>query len=81
MVEDWWLYWPVTYLAAGKPVHVIDGSAVARGRLPRDPVWLVFAGGPLDRCFAATPGTESEASIAGTGRAVLRIWRRVPDNP
>lgn len=80
VVEDWWLYWPVAYLAAGKPIHVIDASAVAPGRLPRDPVWLVFAGGPLDRRFAATPGAVPGDAIGGTGRmALLRIWWRVPD--
>lgn len=75
VVEDWWLYWPVAYLAADKPVHVINASAVPPGRLPHNPVWLVFAAGPLDRRFVATPGAVPGDAIGGTGRtAILRIW-------
>ncbi|MFO1084070.1 MAG: hypothetical protein U1E21_05885 [Reyranellaceae bacterium] len=80
VAEDWWLYWPVTYLAAGEPVRVIDGSTLAPGPLPRDRVWLVFAGGPLHHRLASTPGAVLVDSIAGTGRpSLLRIWWTAPD--
>jgi len=76
VAEDWWLYWPVAYLASGKPVTVIDGSTLPAGALPPDLHWLVFAGGPLDRRLAVTPGAVPDQTISGTGRAaLLRLWR------
>lgn len=75
VAEDWWLYWPLTYLAAGESVHVIDASSLGAGPLPRNRLWLVFADGPLDRRLA-TSGAVAAGSISGTGRAtLLRLWR------
>lgn len=82
VTEDWWLYWPVVYLAAGDPVQVIDGSQLSTGPPLPSHDWLVFVGGPLDRRLAATAGAVPVDSVAGTGRgAVLRIWRTAPFSP
>lgn len=80
IAEDWWLYWPIAYLAADKPIAVTDLSAttphaaMAAGRL-----WLTFAGSTVDRRLAATPGAVLSKTIAGTGRpALLHLWRTGP---
>lgn len=82
VAEDWWLYWPVAYLTAGKPITIVDGSLLPTNSLAADRTWLVFAGGPLDRRLAGTKGAIPIGSIAGTQRAAaLRIWQTGPVNP
>lgn len=82
VAEDWWLYWPVAYLAHGHPVTLIDGSLLPPGPLPANRTWLVFAGEALDRRLARTPGAVPVDTVSGTGRAaVLRIWRTGPVSP
>ncbi|ATE66670.1 glycosyltransferase family 39 protein [Rhizorhabdus dicambivorans] len=76
MAEDWWLAWPIAYLAAGHAIDVTDVSTLPPGPVVPGRLWLTFAGSELDRRLAATPGTVLRQTIAGTGRpALLHLWR------
>jgi hypothetical protein len=79
IAEDWWLFWPVRYLAQGEPIEVRN----AEGRLPpqdkstpRDELfWLVYNGSALDRRLSATPGARLRSAIDATGHPqALHIW-------
>jgi hypothetical protein len=78
IAEDWWLEWPLAYLAEGRPLTVV--GAGRPGAVPH-PVadrryWVAYQGGTLDRRLAAS----GDAVLAGTvdtayPKHKLRIWR------
>ena len=78
VAEDWWLEWPIAYLAERRPLRVIGPGrtatvpANAAGRT----YWVVYQGGTLDRRLAR----RGDAVLAGTVDTAypshkLRIWR------
>ena len=78
--EDWWLYWPVRYLARGKPLEVRNASSSPSGSeaLARreETFWLVYKGSTLDRRLAATAGARLRSTIDATGHPrAFHIWR------
>lgn len=76
MAEDWWLAWPIAYLAAGKSITVTDVSALPPGPIPSGRLWLTFAGSDVDRRLKASPGATLQRTIGGTNRpTLLHLWR------
>ena len=76
VAEDWWLYWPVAYLAAGQPLKLINAERGLPGAQQKGDYWLVYAGSQLDRRIAATAGARLSATIDATGHPkALHIWQ------
>lgn len=76
MAEDWWLAMPLAYLAAGRPIAVVDVSALPAGPIAPGRLWLTFAGSTLDQRLRATPNAKLRRTVAGTRRpALLHLWR------
>jgi hypothetical protein len=85
VAEDWWLYWPVRYLAKGKPIDVSNAerlpTSVPDGRAPRQEIfWLVYNGSGLDRRISATDNAQLRGAIDATGHPrALHIWWTPPE--
>lgn len=75
VAENWWLYWPIAYLAAGHPFDV-DSERPSPGPVPAGGTyWVVFPDGDTDRWLAAGHSARSRWDIAGAGRPVsVRVW-------
>ena len=75
VAENWWLYWPLTYLAAGHPLEV-DRERLSPGPAPAGGTyWVVFPGGDMDRWLAAGHIARPRWNIAGVARPVsVRVW-------
>jgi hypothetical protein len=76
MAEDWWIAWPLTYLAAGRAIEVVDVSAHRSPPVEPGTLWLTFGGSDLDRRLKALPGMELRRTVPGSGRPeLLHLWR------
>jgi hypothetical protein len=79
VAEDFWIYWPVAYHLAGKPLTIIDASAEPAkvvGRHPAGSYWLSYRGGALDRQLAARPDLQLRGTLESPdGSKALNIWR------
>ena len=64
-VEDWWLYMPISYYAAGAPFDVINAmpSVIEAAASAGDTYWVTFGGSTLDQAL------ESERTCALAGRS------------
>lgn len=83
VAEDWWLYWPLRYLASGRPiavaladerrtdqfVHATDGCSYYVG----------FAGGPFQP--PPTSRFDSQAIADPLGRPILLVWHARAPSP
>ncbi len=73
VAEDWWLEWPIAYLAGGRPLRVQRSSApIPAGRV----YWVTYQGGSLDRSLAETGAAEPAWTVetAYPGHK-LHVWR------
>lgn len=89
VAEDWWLYWPIAFLAAGDPGVSVsqlprgpESVAVMRQALARQAYLVGFAGEELDRVLAgqglaARVHTVTDAS----GIPILHVFRRTSAPP
>ncbi len=76
VAEDWWLYWPVAYLARGQRLELANAERGLSAAQRDGAYWLVYNGSQLDRRLAATAGARLDSAIDATGRPrVLHIWR------
>lgn len=80
VAEDWWLYWPVRYLAKGKEIEISNAerrpTPVPDGLAPRQEVfWLVYNGSALDGRISAIASARLRGTIDATGHPrALHIW-------
>lgn len=74
IADDWWLYWPMRYRLAGKPVTVVH-TGQQRGATRT--YEIKFAAIP-GQAQGANPGAAPPAwvSTGHDGRAILRMWQR-----
>lgn len=78
VAEDWWLYWPAAYLAAGKPFVVVDGSAHAVAAAPNT-YWIAYRGGVLDRSLARRGDVRFGWAIpTSNSHNVIQVWTNAP---
>lgn len=83
VAEDWWLYWPVRYLAAGSGQVRVLTPKEAQERTAARPGerWfaLGFSDGPLRRRLIEREGATREWTVRGSdGEAVLYVWELAP---
>jgi len=78
VAEDWWLEWPIAYLADGHPLRVVGpGGSIGSGpSLAGRHYWVAYKGGTLDRRLAggreAVPAWTIDTGYPGHK---LRVWR------
>ncbi|MBV9840864.1 MAG: hypothetical protein JOY99_04880 [Sphingomonadaceae bacterium] len=79
VAEDYWLYWPLAYLAAGRPLEVAQAIAPSTPPPPGGTYWVTFGGSAFDRALADGRRARLRWTIAGTARpALLHIWWTQP---
>jgi hypothetical protein len=76
VAEDWWLYWPLRYLAYGNPridVITADERRIDRFLHANDgcSYYVGFADGPFPPPIS---GFERQAIVDPMGRPILRVW-------
>ena len=77
VAEDWWLKWPIAYLARQHSLTVVRASEAAPPSSAAGPrYWVAYLGSPLDRDLAASGKATPLATIQTDfpGHA-LRVWR------
>lgn len=79
VAEDWWLFWPVRYLAGGEPIKMRNAESLPprpdRIAQREEIYWLVYTGSALDRQIAATADARLRSAIDATGHPqALHIW-------
>ena len=92
IAEDWWVEWPLRFLATGRPgLEVIGFDRVAARPEDRPSRFLDlarsgahavgFAGGPIDRLLAPSPpglAVDHRTIRDAGGRPLLSVWRLEP---
>jgi hypothetical protein len=76
VAESWWVYWPLAYLAWGKPLDVVWlGPVPAASGRPGGTYWVGFPGAAIDQAFRGQGIGGRSFDIPGAGRpAALRVW-------
>ncbi len=79
IAESFWLYWPLKYLAHGRPLDVEDSPEVGGEVPPGGTYWVGFAGGPMERWAEATPSVFPRWGVpAAGGHVAVRVWWTPP---
>jgi hypothetical protein len=81
VAEDWWIYWPIAYLAGPRSPLAIEpgGPEAARGRdvPPGGTYWIAYRGGALDRSLGGNKAIRRVATVEDRERRhALEIWWR-----
>jgi hypothetical protein len=77
VAEDWWLKWPIAYLARPRSLDVVSANEAAPSSVSANPrYWVAYAGSPLDRVLSASGKAAPLATIETSfpGHA-LHVWR------
>jgi hypothetical protein len=84
LAEDWWLYWPLRYLAAARPqvsvdlLHVPVAAGALRSRLARGSLVVAFRGASLSRALEASAERgeplERWSVSDAAGRPLIDVW-------
>ncbi len=75
VADGFWMYWPLRYLALGKPLEVCDPNRIAGDAPAGGTYWVAFAGGPLDRWASLNPVLLPRWEVAAAGgRAAVRVF-------
>lgn len=75
VAENWWVFWPLTYLAAGTPLTILSERQGPGMPPPGGTYWVAFPDGPLDQWLSRTRVALPRWDIPGAARPVsLRVW-------
>ncbi|RIX32375.1 glycosyltransferase family 39 protein [Sphingomonas edaphi] len=73
VAEDWWIYWPLVYLARTDRFAILSSDS---GTSPNENAfWITYRGGEMDRVLASTGYWLAGTVISPDGTEALRIWR------
>ena len=72
VAEDWWIEWPVAYLANGSRFQV---RAAGEPAPPGRAYWIAYRNGPLDIALSRRSDVRRQAAIESADRKnALQIW-------
>lgn len=73
VAEDWWIYWPLAYLAPTDRFTILSSDSATN---PDENVfWITYHAGEMDRVLAGTGYRLSGTAISPDGTEALRVWR------
>jgi len=81
IAEDSWIYWPVTYLAADRPISTFNAKrdAVPTDGAPSGTYWIVYRDGTLDRELTRRDDVRLIRTLENAdGSFALKIWWKDP---
>jgi hypothetical protein len=79
IAEDSWIYWPVTYRAAGQRLFIVNAGTgivpMPRETLPGGTYWISYRGRALDRELSRREDVRLVRTLETTDRRhALKIW-------
>ena len=78
IVEDWWLYMPIAYYAAGSHFEVFDARKLSPSEgsgTSYNTYWVTFAGSRLDRSVRQRTDLKLRWTVSTVSReSSIRIW-------
>lgn len=73
VAEDWWIYWPLVYLAPTDRFTILSSDSATKP--DQNVFWITYRDSEMDRVLAGTRYRLSETVMSPDGTEALRIWQ------